>query len=182
MTLSFKIIPETLHDVEVVVLEGSFGPDFTDDFGEGGPKVKDNVVRMDAPIIELSQKSFGDAATIEPGSRLDIEDSALESISSYRPPPIGMYSSIERAPENWSWLRISRKSYSEARRCFHRSTVDLDPVVLKLRNSLLAIRLRVLLSSTTPATASEIRGCVARWYRSMPRMGRLWGMWSRGRR
>jgi len=77
----FEIIPEPLHDVEVIVLEGSFGPDFTDDFGEGGPKVKDNAVRMDAPIIELSQKFFGDAATIEPGNGLDIEDSALESIS-----------------------------------------------------------------------------------------------------
>ncbi len=67
-------------NVKVIVLEGSFGPDFTDDFWEGGPKVKHNAVRMDAPIIELLEKSFGDAMPIEPGSRFDIEDSALESI------------------------------------------------------------------------------------------------------
>jgi hypothetical protein len=77
----FEVIPEPLHDVEVVVLEEGFGPDFTDDFGEGGPEVEDNTVRMDAPILKVSKKSFSNATAIEPGSGFDIEDSALESIS-----------------------------------------------------------------------------------------------------
>ncbi len=77
----FEVIPEPLHDVEVVVLEGSFGPDFTDDFGEGGPEVEDNAVGLDAPAIKFSKKSFGNTPAIEPRDGFDIEDSALESIS-----------------------------------------------------------------------------------------------------
>ena len=76
----FEIIPEPLHDVEVVVLEGGFGPGFMDDFGEGSPEVEDNTVRMDAPILKFSKKSFSNATAIEPGNGFDIEDSALESI------------------------------------------------------------------------------------------------------
>jgi len=77
----FEVIPEPLHDVEVIVLEGGLGPDLTDDFGEGGPEVEDNAVGLDAPAIKFSKKSFGNTPAIEPGDGFDIEDSALESIS-----------------------------------------------------------------------------------------------------
>jgi hypothetical protein len=77
----FEIIPEPLHDVEVVVLKGSFGPDFTDDFGEGGPKVEDHAVGMNAPVLKFSKKSFCDPTSIEPGYGFDIEDSSVDGIS-----------------------------------------------------------------------------------------------------
>lgn len=77
----FEVIPEPLHDVEVVVLEGNFGPDFTDDFGEGGPEIKDNAVGLDAPAIELSEKLFSHTTAIEPRDRFDIENSAFNRIS-----------------------------------------------------------------------------------------------------
>jgi len=67
--------------VKVIVLKGGFGPDFTDDFGEGGPEVKDNAVRLNIPVIELSKKPFRYATAIEPGDRFDIKDSSLKSIS-----------------------------------------------------------------------------------------------------
>ena len=41
----------------------------------------------------------------------------------------------------------------------------------------LGTRSKVLLSWTTPATASEIRARVARWYRSMPGIGRAKLLW-----
>jgi hypothetical protein len=33
----FEVVPDPLHDMEVIMLEGSLGPDFADDFGEGRP-------------------------------------------------------------------------------------------------------------------------------------------------
>jgi hypothetical protein len=76
-----EVIPEPFYDVEVIVLEGGFRPDFTDDFGKGGPEVKDNAVRMDAPILKLSEEFFSDPAAIEPRNGFDIEDSNLFGIS-----------------------------------------------------------------------------------------------------
>ena len=77
----FEVLPESLHDMEVVVLEGGLRPDFTDDFGEGSPEVKDNAVGADAPLIKLSEKFFGHTSAIEPRDGFDVEDSELESIS-----------------------------------------------------------------------------------------------------
>jgi len=68
--------------MEVIVLKGSFVPDFTDDFWEGSPEVEDNAVRPNIPVIELSEKPFGHATAIEPGDRFDIKDSDLKSIAS----------------------------------------------------------------------------------------------------
>jgi len=67
--------------MEVVVLEGSFGPDFTDDFRVSSPEIKSNAVGPDTPLIKLSEKLFGYASAIEPRDGFDIEDSDLESIS-----------------------------------------------------------------------------------------------------
>jgi hypothetical protein len=77
----FEVIPEPLHDMEVVVLEGSFGPDFTDDFGEGGPEIGNNAVGLDAPAVKFSKKSFGNPPAIEPRDGFDVENLALEGIS-----------------------------------------------------------------------------------------------------
>jgi hypothetical protein len=63
-------------------LEGSFRPDFTDDFGETGPEVEDNTVRMEAPAIKLSEELFSDTTAIQPGYRFDIKNSSLDGISS----------------------------------------------------------------------------------------------------
>jgi len=78
----FEIVPEPLHDVKVIILKGSLRPDFTDDFREGGPEVKDYAVWMDAPPIKLSEKLFTYPTSIKPSDGFDIEDSALEGISS----------------------------------------------------------------------------------------------------
>jgi hypothetical protein len=78
----FEIVPEPLHDVEAVVLERGVRPDFTDHFREGRPKVKDDAVGMDTPILKLSKESFCHATAIKPRNGFDIEDSALQSISS----------------------------------------------------------------------------------------------------
>jgi len=77
----FKVMPDPLHDMEVVILEGGLGPDFTYDFWESGPKVKDDAIGMDVPAIELSEKPFGDATAVKPGDRFDIKDSNLLNIS-----------------------------------------------------------------------------------------------------
>jgi hypothetical protein len=77
-----EIVPEPLHDVEVVVLERGVGPDFTDHFREGRPEVKDNAVGVDAPILKLSKESFCHTTAIKPRDGFDIKDPALESISS----------------------------------------------------------------------------------------------------
>jgi len=77
----FEVLPESLHDVEVIVLEGSFRPDFTDDFGEGGPEVKDDAVGVDAPAIELSEELFSDPTAVKPRDGFDIKDSHLDGIS-----------------------------------------------------------------------------------------------------
>ena len=63
-------------------LEGSFGPDFTDNFGEGGPEVEDHAVGMNAPALKFSKKSFRDPTSIEPGYGFNIEDSSVNGISS----------------------------------------------------------------------------------------------------
>jgi hypothetical protein len=65
-----EIITEPLYHVEVIVQVGRFGPDVTHDLCEDSPKVKDNAIRIGAPIIELLQKYFGDAATIVMGGTL----------------------------------------------------------------------------------------------------------------
>jgi hypothetical protein len=78
----FEVVPEPLHDMEVVVLEGGFGPYFADDFGEGGPEVENNAVGLDAPVIELSEKLCSDAPAVEPGDGFEIEDSDFNRISS----------------------------------------------------------------------------------------------------
>jgi hypothetical protein len=78
----FEVIPESLHDVEVIVLEGSLRPDFTDDLREGGPEIEDDTVGFNLPTIELLKKPFGYASAIEPGNGFDIEDSELYRISS----------------------------------------------------------------------------------------------------
>jgi hypothetical protein len=78
----FEVVPEPFHDMEVIVLKGSFWPDFTDDFGEGSPEVEDNAVRLNIPVIELLEKPFGYSTAIEPGDRFDIKDSDLNRISS----------------------------------------------------------------------------------------------------
>jgi hypothetical protein len=77
----FQVVPESLHHMEVVVLEGSFGPDFTDDFGESGSEVEDNTVRMEAPAIKLSEELFSDPTAIQPWYRFNIEDSSFDGIS-----------------------------------------------------------------------------------------------------
>jgi hypothetical protein len=77
----FKVLPESLHDVEVIVLEGGFRPDFTDDFRECGPEVKDDAVRVYAPVIELSEELFSDPAAVKPRDGFDIKDSDLDGIS-----------------------------------------------------------------------------------------------------
>jgi hypothetical protein len=78
----FEIVPEPFHDMEVIVLKESVWPDFTDNLGEGRPEVEDNAVRLNIPVIELLEKPFSYATTIEPGDRLDIKDSDLNRISS----------------------------------------------------------------------------------------------------
>jgi hypothetical protein len=88
----FKVLPESLHDVEVIVLEGGFMPDFTDDFGEGGPEVKDDAVRVDTPVLELSEELFSDSAAVKPGDGFDIKDFDLDGISGdlfIKAPPSG---------------------------------------------------------------------------------------------
>jgi hypothetical protein len=49
--------------------------------------------------------------------------------------------------------------------------------IILLRDSLWAIRFKVLLSWTTPATASEMRAGVARWNRWIPGTGRAKLSW-----
>jgi hypothetical protein len=66
--------------MEVVVLEGSIGPDFADHFREGGPEVEDGAVRFNAPLIEFSEELFCDTAAIEPRDGFEIEDSNLDCI------------------------------------------------------------------------------------------------------
>ncbi len=77
----FEIVPEPLHDMEVVVLEGSLGPDFTDRLGESGPEVKDDAIGLDAPSIELLEELSSDSPAIEPRDGFNIEDSNLKRIS-----------------------------------------------------------------------------------------------------
>jgi hypothetical protein len=77
-----EVLPELFHDMEVIVLERSFRPDFTDNLGEGSPEVENNAGRLNTPVIELSKKSFGYATAIEPVDGFDIKDSDLNSIAS----------------------------------------------------------------------------------------------------
>jgi hypothetical protein len=77
----FEVLPESLHDMEVVVLKGNVGPDFTDDFRVSSPEIEGNAVGPDTPLIKLSEKFFGHPSAIEPWDGFDIEDSELESIS-----------------------------------------------------------------------------------------------------
>jgi len=100
---------------------------------------EEQLTGTDAPMIELSEKPLGYATAIKPGDRFNIEDSSLDGISGdlFISASSSGHIFVDReGPENRSWLRISGKSYLEARRCFHRSTVDLDPVGLKLRDIL----------------------------------------------
>jgi hypothetical protein len=62
----FEIVPDPLHDVEVVVLRRYVWPDFADQFREGRPEVKGDAVRVDAPILRLSKESFYCATAIKP--------------------------------------------------------------------------------------------------------------------
>ena len=82
----------------MVALKGSFGPGFTDDFGEGGPEIKDDTVGMDAPAIELTEEFFGYPTAIEPGYGFDMENSNLKSISGdlFIPPSPSGYIFINR--------------------------------------------------------------------------------------
>jgi len=77
----FEVFPQPLHDVEVIVLERSFGPNFTDDFWEGGQEVEDNAVGFNTPVIELSEELFSDPTAVEPGNKFNIENSDLDNIS-----------------------------------------------------------------------------------------------------
>ena len=134
----FKVFPEPLHDVEVVALERSVGPDFTDHLRGGRPEVKDEAIGMGTPILKLLKESFCHATVIKSSNGFDIEVSALESISGdlfISLSPLDMNSSRQKGSENWSRLRISGNPYWEARRFFHRSRADLEPVALKLRDN-----------------------------------------------
>jgi len=75
-------------------------------------------------------------------------------------------------PEKLSREIISLKLNLSAASCFHRSMVDLEPVVLKVRLSLFAILGQVELSLIIPVTASFLNRWVDRWYLSIPGVGR----------
>jgi hypothetical protein len=77
----FQVVPESLHDMEVVILQRSLRPHFPNHFGECSPEVEDDAVRMKVPAIELSEEFFSDTTAIQPGHRFDIEDASLDGIS-----------------------------------------------------------------------------------------------------
>jgi hypothetical protein len=73
----FKVLPESLHDMEVVVSKGNMRSDFTDNFRVSSPEIKGNAVGPDTPLIKLSKKFFGYASAIDPREGFDVEDSDL---------------------------------------------------------------------------------------------------------
>lgn len=144
-----EIVPKQLHYVKVVVLERGVGPDFTDHFREGRPEVKDHAVGMDVPILKLPKESFCYPTAIKPRGGFDIKDSALESIPSdlFISSPSSGHEFIEaEGPRELESAKGLREFILGGEMFLHRSRADLEPVVLKLRDNLLAIRLRVLLS------------------------------------
>jgi hypothetical protein len=64
----FEVVPQPLHNVEVIVLERGLRPYFTNDFRESSPEVKDHAVGVDLPAIEFLEESFGHATAIEQGT------------------------------------------------------------------------------------------------------------------
>jgi len=77
----FEVVPESLDDMEVVILQKSLRPHFPNHFGECGPEVEDDTGGVNPPSIELSQKLFRHTTAIKPGDRFDIEDSNTNRIS-----------------------------------------------------------------------------------------------------
>jgi hypothetical protein len=78
----FKVVPEPLHDMEMIILKGGLGPNLTDHLREGRPEVEDDAVGFNAPGIKLSEKPFSYTPAVEPGNGFDIEDSNLDCIPS----------------------------------------------------------------------------------------------------
>lgn len=145
----FQVLPEPFHDMEVIALKGSFGPDFTDDFGEGGPEVEDNAVRLNIPVIEVSEKPFGYATAIKPGTRFNIQDSSLDGICGNLFISASSPGHIFIEPRGLRRIGVGlgfREVIFGSQALFPSIYVDLDPVVLKLRDSVWAIRPKVLLS------------------------------------
>jgi hypothetical protein len=73
----FEGMPEPLHDIEVVVLQGGIWPDFSNHFGKGRPEVEDNTVGLNTSVAQLAEESFGHAPAIQLRNWFDIEDPDL---------------------------------------------------------------------------------------------------------